>query len=103
MLRLFQLLAILIPLTVYLSYVLSKRREAAAAGQPVPGWWQEGPGFWAVLASLTLLIASMAVFSALDGAPAGSVYIPPQFIDGELIDGRMIEPEAAAVEDVDSP
>ena len=93
MLRIFQILAILIPLAIYLSYVFAKRREAAAAGDPLPSWWQEGPGFWAILSGLVALIASMAIFAVVDGAPAGSQHVPPRYVDGELLDSTMIEPE----------
>ncbi|MCB9957133.1 MAG: hypothetical protein H6843_00785 [Rhodospirillaceae bacterium] len=92
MLRLFQLIAILIPLGIYLAYVFAKRRQAAAMGHPLPSWWQQGPGFWAILGGLSLLIAGLAVFSAFDGAPAGSRYVAPRMVDGHLVEGQMIDP-----------
>ena len=103
MLRLFQLLAILIPLGIYLSYVLAKRRQAAAMGHPLPSWWQQGPGFWAILGGLGLLIASLAVFSAFDGAPAGSRYMPPRMVDGQLVGGQMVDPSEATEGEATAP
>ena len=93
MLRLFQLLAILIPLTIYLVYVYSQRRRAAAAGADLPSWYQSGPAFWAVMGGVLMIATTLIGWALMTGAPPGSVYVPERVIDGEVIDAEMVQPD----------
>ncbi|MEQ8964184.1 MAG: hypothetical protein RID91_00030 [Azospirillaceae bacterium] len=86
--KLLLLIPLIAPTVAYLAYAwVQARRRAAGSGAP-PGWWQEGPWLWLFAAGVGLLAIVLGIWAVQSGEPAGSVYIPPSFEDGEILPGH---------------
>jgi hypothetical protein len=78
----------LIPIVLYVGWLLWKRRKAAKAGEELPTFFS-GP--WLLTLSSAFIIATICLFALGLSAEnnAGVSYTPKRFIDGQLIDGRL--------------
>lgn len=79
---------VLIPLVVYVLWIMRVRRRAAANGEPVPRF-RDGPWYWAVLASLGVALLCFLWIGASQEAGRGS-YVPPHMENGVLMPGKII-------------
>jgi len=86
---LFRLWPVLIPLLVYVIWMIAVRRKARLKGEPLPHF-REGPWFWAVVTSLAIGIVLFLSFGLSHEENKGT-YIPPRTVDGKIIPGH-IEP-----------
>jgi purine-cytosine permease-like protein len=94
------ILLVLLPTILYLGYLTLRRRATGGAD-----WWESGPGFWAALAGVVLLIGVLISWALTSGAPPDSRYVPEGFRDGELVEGHFERdpPEERALERPDEP
>ncbi len=81
-------LPILLPFLVYGAWLVLSRRKAQLAGEDAEHEWREAPWTWLLIAGLGLLIASLVGLALVEGDPRGKTYVPPQFIDGEIVPAR---------------
>ena len=86
--QLLLLLLILVPAAIYLGYVLSTGPTAERL--------RRAPWLWLALGGVVLYAGALTTW-ALTGDPAGGEYVPPRFVDGQVVPSEHI-PEAAAEE-----
>ncbi len=100
------LLTIVIPLLAptlaYIAYLFVARalqRRARGPGQgaqPLPAL-RTWPWLWLALAGTVLVALSFVFLSETTTQAPGGVYVPPQFIDGQVVPGHVVrEGEAGA-------
>ncbi len=83
------LLPLLLPLVVYGIWLALARRKARLAGAAeVPGWGN-APWTWLLVAGIGLVSVGLVTLALVGDGPTGGTYVPPQFIDGEIVPGRM--------------
>ena len=78
-----------LPFVLYVFWVRVVRRDrhaALLAGAPL---------LWLAAAGLLLSGAAFLVYGHLTGAPPGSVYVPAEYRDGEIIPGRIVPADKA--------
>jgi purine-cytosine permease-like protein len=88
------LLLVLLPTILCIAWLTWRRRSIGAAD-----WWENGPGFWAALSGVVLLLGVLAFWALTSGAPPDSRYVPEGFRDGELVEGHFEQP----AEELESP
>ncbi|MCP4382566.1 MAG: hypothetical protein GY798_14310 [Hyphomicrobiales bacterium] len=79
----FNLVFFMLPFGVYAAWLFVKRGAASNAGD-----WPMKTISWLALVGAVLMLAAIFTFIQFNGAPPGSVYVPAQLIDGELVPGR---------------
>ena len=77
------LIPLLIPLVVWLGWVIATR------GKPMPQWWNEAPWPWIGLAGVILLMGSLGTWALMGGDEPGGQYTPPSFEDGQIQPSRI--------------
>ena len=84
-------LPLLLPTLLYLLWLVAVRPARLAAPAP----WRLLPWPW-LLAAGVLLMALMlyVVGTRLSRSPQG-VYVPPHYVDGEVVPGHIVPPEPA--------
>ncbi len=75
------------PMVVYLVRDWFARRHALATGTEVPPFG-EGPWGWLAVCGLGLVILGFLVLGIMGGSAPGEKYVPPAFVDGEIVPGR---------------
>lgn len=78
----------LIPVTLYVIWMIWRRRKAVRLGAVPPSWF-DGNGLWVACASLITMVACfvwLALHSPINTDPH---YQPARFKDGKLIDGTL--------------
>jgi len=78
---------VLIPLLVYVLWMINVRSRARKAGEPLPHF-RDGPWFWAVVASLCLGIA-IFLFLGLSHESNKGEYLPPHMENGKIVPGQV--------------
>ncbi|HXY98654.1 MAG TPA: DUF6111 family protein [Stellaceae bacterium] len=83
-------LPLLLPTLVYLLWLAVAQRAPLGA----PAQWRALPWPWLVGIGLAL-VAAMLYFigTRIGGSPLG-VYVPPQYIDGQVVPGHVVAPAA---------
>lgn len=84
---------VLLPILIYLLWLVLARRKAHKKGDPLPTFF-DGPWIWTVVATLALAIGGFVFLGALstkDNSTEGR-YVPAKVIDGKIIPGHK-EPE----------
>ncbi len=78
----------LIPLALYMLWLMSQRRKAKKAGEALPTLLS-GP--WLPTLGVALLLATISLFYVGLSAEknAGASYTPKKFENGKLIDGEL--------------
>lgn len=71
-----QLAIFLLPILLYVAYLLISRRLAAAAGRPRPRW-EDGPWYWLVIIGLVLSLAFFLAVGLILEGPEERLYVPP--------------------------
>ncbi len=77
---------LLLPFVVYGVWLALARRRAGPAGARD---WRDAPWTWLAIAGMGLLIMSLVGLALVSGSPPGGTYVPPQYIDGEIVPGRV--------------
>lgn len=77
------------PAAVYLLWHWNARRRAEARGETEIPQLGDAPWVTLAIAGLILVIGVLGTLALFDGAPPGSTYVPPQYVDGEIIPGRL--------------
>lgn len=81
-------LPLILPLVVYGIWLTFARQRARKAGAAeIPGW-HGAPWNWLVAASICLVCVGFIILALQQGAPPDAKYIPPQFINGEIVPGH---------------
>ena len=93
MLRLLQLIAILVPLGIYVAYVWNRRRVARASGDTTPDWYQSGPALWCLGGGVAIMMVILITWTMNTGAPPGSDYVAPYTDHGRPVDAEFIPPD----------
>ena len=78
----------LIPLALYVLWMLLRKRKAKKADEDIPRWL-DGPWLWAVVASILIVIAGFFWLGLSSHSDSGSSYQPKEFKDGQLIEERL--------------
>lgn len=84
---------VLLPIFLYLLWLVLARRKARKNGADVPSFF-DGPWLMAVVASLLILIVAFVMLGAAassDHVTEGT-YVPAKLVDGKIIPAH-IEPE----------
>jgi len=84
------LVPLLAPTLIYVVYAALQARRRAAAGAPGYAWVQRTPWAWLFAGGVALTALTLGAWAVLGGAPAGSVYVPPSFEDGEIVPGHHV-------------
>ena len=71
-----QLAIFLLPLLLYVAYLLISRRIAAAAGRPRPKW-EDGAWYWLIVIGLVLSIAFFVGMGLFGEKTITTPYVPP--------------------------
>ena len=81
---------LLLPTLLYLLWLVVAQRVPLGG----PGLWRALPWPWLVGIGL-VLVAAMLYFigTRVGGSPQG-VYVPPRYIDGEVVPGHVVPPPA---------
>lgn len=85
-------LPLLAPTFIYIGYLVVAHwysRRPGGAARPFPGF-QTWPWLWLALAGAALAAASFVFLAETTTEPPGGVYVPPQYIDGEIVPGHVI-------------
>ena len=81
------LLPLVLPLVAYGVWLMIARNRARKAGAAdVPGW-HGAPWTWLVVAGIGLVSVGFVILAFQGDASPGAKYIPPQYIDGEIVPG----------------
>lgn len=78
----------LVPLALYVLWMLLRKRKAKNANEAIPGW-MDGPWLWAVVASILMVIAGFFWLGLSSENNSGTSYQPKEFKDGQLIEERL--------------
>ena len=79
---------LLLPLAIYVSYVLIARRVQAGQG-PLAAQLRQFPWVWLAIAGVALLAISLLAFNLTTGSDPGGTYVPPKLEDGKVVPGHM--------------
>ena len=82
-------LPIALPIAVYLAWAHLARKRALAVGVAAAPGWRDAPWTWLFITGIVTLMAGLMAFGWLSSEKPGGTYIPPQFIDGEVVPGRI--------------
>lgn len=82
-------LPLVLPLVVYGVWLAVARHRARKAGVAEVPDWHGAPWTWLLVAGIGLVCVGFVILAFQDGAPPDAKYIPPQFIDGEIVPGHM--------------
>ncbi|MDH3594056.1 MAG: DUF6111 family protein [Rhodospirillales bacterium] len=83
-------LPLVLPLLVYAIYLALARRKARLAGEGRLPRWQEAPWAAISIASILLMIASLAVWRMNLGVDPGVKLVPPSVVDGEVVPSHPV-------------
>ncbi len=83
-------LPLVLPLLVYAIYLALARRKARLAGEGSLPRWQEAPWAAIFIASILLMIASLAVWRMNLGVDPGVKLVPPRVVDGEVVPSHPV-------------
>lgn len=78
---------ILLPLVLYIVWMLSERRKAAKRGEELPGL-ADGPWIWAVAASMLMAMGAF-IWLGMSSEPETGTYIPPRLENGKVIPSHL--------------
>lgn len=79
------LLPIILPFVIYGVWLAFARYKARKAGEVGGPEWRDAPWTWLMIASASLVGVGFVVLALQGGAPPGSTYHPPEYIDGEIV------------------
>lgn len=79
---------LLLPLALYVSYILVARRVAAGQG-PLAAQLRALPWMWLAAAGVLLLGISLLVLNLTTGSDPNRPYVPPHMENGEVVPGRV--------------
>ena len=80
-------LPLLLPMALYVAWVLWARRRAKEGEEPLS--LQSGPSFWLILAGFALMVAGLSYVAVTGGHEPGGTYHPPRYEDGRVIPGQV--------------
>jgi hypothetical protein len=92
------LLPLILPTALYALWIARQRRQASAAGTPVPGW-QDGPWFWLALGGIGLCAAVFVTSALVEGYRPGAQYTPAQIENGKIVPGQFNDPGQSKVKE----
>jgi hypothetical protein len=84
-------LPFLLPTIVYVLWLLAMRRIELAGAAP----WRTLPWPWLVAAGLMLMVGLLYFISIHVGGSAQGTYVPPRYIDGEIVPGHVVPADPA--------
>ena len=95
-------LPLLAPTLIYVGYLVaahwySRRFGSGGAARPFPTL-RTWPWLWLALAGAALAAASFIFLAETTTQPPGGVYVPPQYIDGEIVPGHVVREGEEGVE-----
>ena len=82
------LLPIILPFVIYGAWFAFARYKARAAGADGAPEWRDAPWTWLLTASAGLVAAGFVVLALRGGNPIDETYVPPRYIDGEIVSGH---------------
>ncbi len=82
------LLPIILPFVIYGVWLAFARYKAKTAGAEGAPEWRDAPWTWLVIASAGLVAASFVVLALQGGSSPGETYIPPRYLEGEIVPAR---------------
>ncbi len=82
------LLPILLPTAVYFLWLFNEQRRIERLGRGEPPRWQDAPWLWLAVAGGVLTVFVAAASALFGGERAGTRYVPPRVIDGEIVPGH---------------
>lgn len=77
------LLPLLAPTIAYFIWVWVMKRIGAERE------WKH-PWHWLAVSGVVCMLAALGWFALTGGAPAGSVYVPPEWKDGKVVPGHYL-------------
>lgn len=81
---------VLIPLVVYIVWMIRVRNHARRAGEKPPHFG-EGPWFWAIVVSLGIGVVMFVVLGLSHEGNQGA-YVPPHMEGGRIVPGEVRAP-----------
>ena len=83
-----KILPLLIPLAIYVGWLIYARKRARALGTAKPSA-RDAPWPIMLLTGLTVLITGMITLGLFTGEKPGGIYVPPHMENGEIIRGHI--------------
>lgn len=80
------ILLLLLPTAIYVSYVLLRRGNKAGPANVL----DDAPLLWLFVAGVTLVIVTLFLFASPPGGKPGDVYVPPSFKDGKIEPAKIL-------------
>lgn len=78
----------LIPVALYVVWMLWRRRKARKSGT-LPPSWTDGRGLWVACVSLLTIVGCFVWFALQSESNSGEHYQPARLENGTLIDGTL--------------
>jgi hypothetical protein len=90
------LIPILLPTAVYFLWLVHEQRRIERLGRGEAPRWQDAPWLWLAIAGAALTLVVAFAVALFGGDRAGSGYVPPRAIDGQIVPGHRVTPEQPA-------
>ena len=82
------LVPILLPTAVYFAWLTHEQRRVERLGRGEPPRWQDAPWLWLAVTGMALTMVVALALAQFGGERAGSGYVPPAVIDGQIVPGH---------------
>ena len=83
-----KILPLLVPIAIYVVWLIHARKKAKTLGQSKPRM-REAPWLAMALTGVIILIISLIALGLFTGEKPGGIYIPPHMENGEIIPGQI--------------
>ena len=83
-----KILPLLLPIAIYVGWLIYARKRAKALGGANPKA-RDAPWSIMLLSGLAVMILAMVILGLWSGEKPGGTYLPPHVEDGEIVPGRV--------------
>ena len=84
-----KILPLLLPLAIYVGWLIYARKRARALGTTKPRTIIDAPWPIMLLTGLSVMIFGMVALGLFTGEKPGGIYVPPHMENGEIVPGQV--------------